>query len=98
MTERGDREFGDAPSPPDPFDPSDVTEEQPRDQGRPFVPPALDEEMGGSIDLDADLEEAREMEAERLERRYEAVSMDTSTFMAIPAPTPATPFVPPDFD
>ena len=24
--------------------------------------------------------------------------MDTSTFMAIPAPTPSTPFVPPDFD
>ncbi|HKH23112.1 MAG TPA: murein biosynthesis integral membrane protein MurJ, partial [Solirubrobacterales bacterium] len=37
-------------------------------------------------------------EAERIERRYEAVSMDTSTFMAIPAPTPQTPFVPPEFD
>jgi putative peptidoglycan lipid II flippase len=37
-------------------------------------------------------------EAERIERRHEAVSMDTSTFMAIPAPTPTTPFVPPEFD
>ena len=98
MTDRGDREFGDAPSPPEPFEPEDVTEEQPRDPGRPFVPPAIDEEMGGTIDLDADLEGARELEAERLEQRHEAVSMDTSTFMAIPAPTPTTPFVPPDFD
>jgi putative peptidoglycan lipid II flippase len=37
-------------------------------------------------------------EAERIEQRHEAVSMDTSTFMAIPAPTPRTPFVPPEFD
>jgi len=37
-------------------------------------------------------------EAGRIERRHEAVSMDTSTFMAIPAPTPSTPFVPPEFD
>jgi putative peptidoglycan lipid II flippase len=43
-------------------------------------------------------EEAREKEAEQIERRHEAVSMDTSTFMAIPAPTPTTPFVPPEFD
>jgi putative peptidoglycan lipid II flippase len=42
--------------------------------------------------------EQREEEAERVERRHEAVSMDTSTFMAIPAPTPTTPFIPPDFD
>jgi putative peptidoglycan lipid II flippase len=41
---------------------------------------------------------AAEGEAERIEQRHEAVSMDTSTFMAIPAPTPTTPFVPPDFD
>ncbi len=41
---------------------------------------------------------AVEREAERIERRHEAVSMDTSTFMAIPAPTPSTPFVPPEFD
>ena len=43
-------------------------------------------------------DEGRELEAEQIERRHEAVSMDTSTFMAIPAPTPTTPFVPPDFD
>jgi hypothetical protein len=41
---------------------------------------------------------AVEGEAERLEQRHEVVSMDTSTFMAIPAPTPTTPFVPPEFD
>jgi putative peptidoglycan lipid II flippase len=41
---------------------------------------------------------AADPEAERLERRHEAVSMDTDTFTAIPAPTPTTPFVPPEFD
>jgi putative peptidoglycan lipid II flippase len=40
----------------------------------------------------------RQGEAERIERRHEAVSMDTSTFMAIPAPTPTTPFIPPELD
>ena len=43
-------------------------------------------------------EAADEREAEEIERRHEAVLMDTSTFMAIPAPTPETPFVPPEFD
>jgi putative peptidoglycan lipid II flippase len=41
---------------------------------------------------------AVEREAEEIERRHEAVLMDTSTFMAIPAPTPTEPFVPPEFD
>jgi putative peptidoglycan lipid II flippase len=41
---------------------------------------------------------AVERESEEIERRHEAVSMDTQTFMAIPAPTPTTPFVPPEFD
>jgi putative peptidoglycan lipid II flippase len=45
-----------------------------------------------------DQEPSKEREAEEIERRHEAVSMDTSTFMAIPAPTPRTPFVPPEFD
>jgi putative peptidoglycan lipid II flippase len=36
--------------------------------------------------------------ADRVERAHEAVSMDTSTFQAIPAPTPSRPFVPPEFD
>jgi putative peptidoglycan lipid II flippase len=40
----------------------------------------------------------RRRESERIEQRHEAVSMDTSTFMAIPAPTPTTPFIPPEFD
>jgi putative peptidoglycan lipid II flippase len=39
-----------------------------------------------------------EHEAEEIEERHEAVLMDTSTFMAVPAPTPTTPFVPPEFD
>jgi putative peptidoglycan lipid II flippase len=42
--------------------------------------------------------ESRAREAESLEQRHEAASMDTSTFMAIPAPTPTAPFVPPEFD
>jgi putative peptidoglycan lipid II flippase len=41
---------------------------------------------------------AVERETERIEQRHEAVSMDTSTFQAIPAPTPRTTFVPPEFD
>jgi putative peptidoglycan lipid II flippase len=42
--------------------------------------------------------QSREREAESLEQRHEAASMDTSTFMAIPAPTPTMPFIPPEFD
>ena len=37
---------------------------------------------------------AVERETKRIEQRHEAVSMDTSTFQAIPAPTPPTTFVP----
>src|SRR5215203_3647953 len=78
------------PAPSEPFDPSTrefpaVTGED-RDPGRPFDPP-------GEDDGDA----VRNRESERIERGHEAVSMDTSTFMAIPAPTPQTPFVPPEF-
>ena len=40
---------------------------------------------------------AVERETKRIEQRHEAVSMDTSTFQAIPAPTPPTTFVPPEF-
>jgi putative peptidoglycan lipid II flippase len=40
---------------------------------------------------------AVEHESGEIERRHEAVSMDTSTFMAIPAPTPSSPFVPPEW-
>jgi putative peptidoglycan lipid II flippase len=43
-------------------------------------------------------EATEEHEAEEIEERHEAVLMDTSTFMAVPAPTPSTPFVPPEFD
>src|SRR4051812_24292157 len=41
---------------------------------------------------------AVDRESDEIERRHEALSMDTSTFMAIPAPTPGTPFIPPEFD
>jgi putative peptidoglycan lipid II flippase len=46
----------------------------------------------------ASREAIEEHEAEEIEERHEAVLMDTSTFMAVPAPTPSTPFVPPEFD
>jgi putative peptidoglycan lipid II flippase len=36
--------------------------------------------------------------ADPVERAHEAVSMDTSTFQAIPAPTPSRPFEPPEYD
>jgi putative peptidoglycan lipid II flippase len=66
----------------EPFDPS--TEEF----------PAVDADR----EPDTPFEGRREVEAERIEQRHEAVSMDTSTFMAMPAPTPTSPFVPPEFD
>src|SRR3954471_3291150 len=104
MTERRDDEIrGKPPDPPEPFDPStrefpSVDPEEERDAGRPFVPPDLEEEMGGTLNLHADLEKARDREAERIEHRHEAVARDTSTFMAIPAPAPSGPFIPPEFD
>src|SRR5262245_22458322 len=99
MNERGERDEGglggEPPSPPEPFDPStrefDAVPPEPEesDPGHPFEP-VEDTEVYGTP--------ARAREAERIERRHEALSMDTSTFMAIPAPTPGTPFVPPEFD
>ncbi len=93
MTERGDGEFDERPpAPPEPFDPSTrefpaVRPDEEPDPGRPFEP------LGTEA-----TEDSRTREAEQIERRHEAVSMDTSTFMAIPTPTPTTPFVPPEFD
>src|SRR5262249_52496920 len=46
---------------------------------------------------EADGEGRGAREAARIEKRHEALSRDTSSFMAIPAPTPTTPFVPPEF-
>ena len=44
-------------------------------------------------------EELREDEEWRREdRAHEAISMDTDTFMAVPAPTPSEPFEPPDLE
>jgi putative peptidoglycan lipid II flippase len=74
------------------------------DRGReppvPGEPPAPSEPFDPSTrDFPAvGPDESREREAESLEQRHEAASMDTSTFMAIPAPTPTTPFIPPEFD
>src|SRR5215207_11361992 len=93
MTERREGDLGgEPPTPSEPFDPS--TKEVPavepsgdRDRGRPFVAPG-----------EGEVDEPETREAERIERRHEAVSMDTSTFMAIPAPTPTTPFIPPELD
>ncbi len=100
MTERGDGEKqlgGEPPVPPEPFDPSTgefpaMRPDEELDPGRPFLPP------GHEPEAEATQEDVRVREAERIERRHEAVSMDTSAFMAIPAPTPTTPFVPPEFD
>jgi putative peptidoglycan lipid II flippase len=67
----------------------------PPSPNEPFDPSTRDFpviEPGGSRES----REARE--AEGIEQRHEAASMDTSTFMAIPAPTPTAPFVPPEFD
>jgi putative peptidoglycan lipid II flippase len=74
------------------------------DRGReppvPGEPPAPSEPFDPSTrDFPAvDPGESREREADSLEQRHEAASMDTSTFMAIPAPTPTMPFIPPEFD
>jgi putative peptidoglycan lipid II flippase len=102
MTERGDGHddglSGDPPAPPEPFDPSTgefraVGPDEEPDPGRPFEP-LTEEQRPESAERDRD----RDEEADQIEHRHEVVSMDTSTFMAIPAPTPTTPFVPPDFD
>ncbi|HEY7122117.1 MAG TPA: murein biosynthesis integral membrane protein MurJ [Solirubrobacterales bacterium] len=61
------------------------------DRREPFDPPTRDFPA-------ASREAIEEHEAEEIEERHEAVLMDTSTFMALPAPTPSTPFVPPEFD
>jgi putative peptidoglycan lipid II flippase len=65
--------------------------ERPPEPREPFDPSTRDFPAVSRDALD-------EREAGRIEQRHEAVSMDTSTFMAIPAPTPTTPFVPPEFD
>ncbi len=98
MNERGKGDFGEPPVPPEPFDPSTrdfpaIRPDEGADPGRPFEP--LTEEQRPER---SEEEDRRLLEAEQIERRHEAVSMDTSTFMAIPAPTPTIPFVPPEFD
>jgi putative peptidoglycan lipid II flippase len=71
-----------------------MTERGERGRGLPEEPPVPSEPFDPSTHEFP----AVEREAERIERRHEAISMDTETFMAIPAPTPRTPFVPPEFD
>jgi putative peptidoglycan lipid II flippase len=82
MTERGDR---DDPSLRRGGAPRKSIDDEPPSPPEPFDPSTRDFP-------------AVEREADRIEQRHEAASMDTSTFMAIPAPTPTTPFVPPEFD
>jgi putative peptidoglycan lipid II flippase len=80
-----------------------MTERGDRGRGLPEEPPVPPEPFDPStrefpaVDP-ASHEAADERESDEIERRHEAVLMDTSTFMAIPAPTPRTPFVPPEFD
>jgi putative peptidoglycan lipid II flippase len=67
-------------------------------RGEPPVPPEPFDPSTREFPAVGTDEDPRTREAEGIEQRHEAVSMDTSTFMAIPAPTPTRPFVPPDFD
>jgi putative peptidoglycan lipid II flippase len=81
--EEDDRELGGTPpSPREPFDPST-----------------------GEFPSVTRNEEARELEREawdpdpsQAELRHEAISMDTDTFLAIPAPSPRRPFEPPEHE
>src|SRR4051812_36580814 len=77
-----------------------MTERGERGQGpgEPPVPPEPFDPSTREFEAVEPTDPREEGEAERIEQRHEAVSMDTSTFMAIPAPTPTSPFVPPEFD
>ncbi|HET8976425.1 MAG TPA: murein biosynthesis integral membrane protein MurJ, partial [Solirubrobacterales bacterium] len=87
------REFGAVPPPEDA-----ETEEHLPDPGRPFEPPPPEEAPW--LHEEADLDEVREAAQRRASERRERVgfTMDTETFMAIPAPSPRTTFEPPEFD
>jgi putative peptidoglycan lipid II flippase len=90
MTDRPDPDDdlgGAAPTPPEPFDPS--TQEFGAVTPGPDGPPAPAPE---------EPETTEERSRRQIETAHEAISMDTSTFMAVPAPTPSTPFIPPEFD
>jgi putative peptidoglycan lipid II flippase len=82
MTERGDRDDAGMRRG---GAPRDSIDDEPPSPAEPFDPSTRDFP-------------AVKREADRIEQRHEAASMDTSTFMAIPAPTPTTPFIPPEFD
>jgi putative peptidoglycan lipid II flippase len=73
-----------------------MTERGERDGPPPVPSEPFDPSTREFEAVDRDAADARE--AEGIEQRHEAVSMDTSTFMAIPAPTPTRPFVPPEWD
>ncbi|MGZ5334741.1 MAG: murein biosynthesis integral membrane protein MurJ [Solirubrobacterales bacterium] len=68
------------------------------DPGRPFAPPPREDArwLREEVDPEVARAAAERRAAERRERV--AYSMDTETFMAIPAPSPRTTFEPPDFD
>ena len=68
------------------------------DPGRPFAPPPREDArwLREGVDPDEARAAAERRAAERRERV--AYSMDTETFLAIPAPSPRTTFEPPEFD
>src|SRR6266511_3360775 len=66
------------------------------DPRKPFDPSTGD---FPTVDPKETPEELREDERwRRSDRVHEALSMDTDTFIAVPAPTPQRPFEPPEFD
>jgi len=72
------------------------------DPRRPFEPPVRDDAGRGDdeVDAESDAEAARAAAESRGNARGErrAFTMDTETFMAVPAPAPSTTFEPPEFD
>jgi putative peptidoglycan lipid II flippase len=71
----------------------------PEPQGKPFDPWSAEPADGRSFDPGLEPEDGRRRRAELQARRtprYDALSMDTDTFMAIPAPRPLRPFEAPE--
>lgn len=93
--DRADDPLGTPPAPPEPFDPS--TKEFEAVPASEHEPPP-DEPSGRPFGSAPPRRRLSEEQARRLEPIHEAVSMDTDTFMAIPAPVPRTTFEPPEFD
>jgi putative peptidoglycan lipid II flippase len=91
MAERFDDDPPDRFDPPEPFDPSPGEFE-----AAPPPQPAEEPELPETLER---LEEEEwDPSPSRAELRHEAISMDTETFMAIPAPSPKRPFEPPEIE